>query len=75
MKKILTIIATALLLASSSAAREYAVIVPLWCSEKYDAIYSRSEMHLVEGENHLIIKRRKEIIGIILDFLHKNLGT
>lgn len=58
-----------------SAAREYAVSGPLWCSEKYDAIYSRSEMHLVEGENHLIIKRRKEIIGIILDFLHKNLGT
>ena len=26
-------------------------------------------MHLVDGENHLIIKRRKEIIGIILDFL------
>ena len=44
-------------------------IVPLWCSEKYDAIYSDSEMHLVDGENHLIIKRRKEIIGIILDFL------
>ena len=44
-------------------------IVPLWCSEKYDAIYGSSEMHIVEGENHLIIKKRKEVIGIILDFL------
>lgn len=44
-------------------------IVPLWCSEKYRDIYSNSEMHIVEGENHLIIMKRKEVIGIILDFL------
>ena len=44
-------------------------IVPMWCSEKYDAIYDNSEMHVVEGENHLIIKKRKEVIRIILDFL------
>lgn len=44
-------------------------IVPLWCSEKYNDIYSNSEMHIVEGENHLIIKKRKEVIGIILNFL------
>lgn len=43
--------------------------VPLWCSEKYDGIYSNSQMHIVNGENHLIIKKRKEVIGIILDFL------
>lgn len=48
-------------------------IVPLWCSEKYDAIYSGSSMHIVEGENHLIIKKRKEVIGIILDFLKEKL--
>lgn len=43
--------------------------VPLWCSEKYMDIYSNSEMHIVEGENHLIIRKRREVIGIILDFL------
>ncbi len=48
-------------------------IVPLWCSEKYDAIYENSEMHIVEGENHLIIKKRREVIGIILDFLKRRL--
>ncbi len=47
--------------------------VPLWCSEKYDAIYGNSEMHIVEGENHLIIKKRREVISIILDFLHRAL--
>ena len=36
-------------------------------------IYSDSEMHVVEGENHLIIKKRKEVIGIIHDFLSKTL--
>ena len=44
-------------------------IVPLWCSEKYNDIYSGSELHIVEGENHLIIKKRREVIGIIFDFL------
>ena len=36
-------------------------------------IYSDSEMHVVEGENHLIIKKRKEVIGIILEFLSNTL--
>ena len=48
-------------------------IVPLWCSEKYKAIYSDSRMHIVEGENHLIIKKQKEVIRIILDFLKDTL--
>lgn len=43
-------------------------------SEKYRDIYSDSEMHVVEGENHLIIKKRKEVIGIILDFLSNTLN-
>ena len=46
--------------------------VPLWCSEKYNDIYSNSEMHIVEGENHLIINKRKEVIGIILNLLSKD---
>lgn len=48
--------------------------VPLWCSEKYDAIYANSEMHIVEGENHLIIRKRPEVIAIILDFLRRTLN-
>lgn len=36
-------------------------------------IYSGSELHIVEGENHLIIKKRREVIGIIIDFLHRTL--
>lgn len=27
-------------------------------------------MHIVEGENHLIIRKRREVIGIILDYLY-----
>lgn len=50
-------------------------IVPLWCSEKYNEIYTDSQIHIVQGENHLIIKKRKEVIAIILDFLREKLGT
>lgn len=48
-------------------------IVPLRCSEKYKAIYSDSSMHIVKGENHLIIKKQKEVIRIILEFLKETL--
>ena len=48
--------------------------VPLWCSEKYMDIYSNAEMHIVEGENHLIIRKQKEVIGIILDFMKQTLN-
>lgn len=48
--------------------------VPLWCSEKYDAIYENSELHIVEGENHLIIKKRPEVIAIIIGFLKKTIS-
>lgn len=44
-------------------------IVPLWCSERYDSIYHHSEMHLIEGENHLMIKRLRETKDIIVPFL------
>lgn len=47
--------------------------VPLWCSEKYDAIYNDSQFTLVKGENHLIIKKRKEVISLISGFLAKKL--
>lgn len=46
-------------------------IVPLWCSEKYQAIYPNPEFHLVHGENHLIINKQRAVIQHIVDFLNK----
>ncbi|MCQ2145830.1 MAG: alpha/beta hydrolase [Bacteroidales bacterium] len=43
--------------------------VQLWCSEKYDSTYVNSTLHLIEGENHLMISHLKETKAIITDFL------
>lgn len=38
-------------------------IVPLWCSERYKETYGeRSELSLIEGENHTITRRRDEVV-------------
>lgn len=50
-------------------------IVPLWCSEKYQAIYADAEMHIVEGENHLIIKKLPTVIRLIQEFLRARVGA
>ena len=47
-------------------------IVPLWCSEKYDEVYENSQLHIVEGENHLIIKKKKEVARLVLEFLREH---
>lgn len=44
-------------------------IVPLWCSQKYDAIYHNSKLHLVEGETHTMRKHLKETADIICRFM------
>lgn len=44
-------------------------IVPLWCSQRYDSIYHHSTLHLIEGENHLMINHLTETKAIIFDFL------
>lgn len=44
-------------------------IVPYSYSEKYHEVYKNSELHLLEKENHVLSKRRKEVIGIAVDFL------
>ena len=44
-------------------------IVPMRCSEKYHSIYTNSRLHKVEGENHMIIKRKSEVAGIAAAFL------
>lgn len=46
-------------------------IVPLWCSQRYDSIYHHSELHLIEGENHLMVSHLRQTKGIVLDFLKK----
>ena len=40
-----------------------------WCSEKYDSTCTNSSLHLIEGENHLMVSHLKETNRIILDFL------
>lgn len=44
-------------------------IVPMWCSEKYKDTYgSAAELVVVEGENHTITCRRKEVVGRVVEF-------
>lgn len=44
-------------------------IVPMWCSEKYKETYGdAAELALVEGENHTITCRRKEVVGKVVEF-------
>ena len=49
-------------------------IVPYSYSERYDQSYSQSELKLYEGENHMLSKCRKEIVGQTVDFLCKHLA-
>lgn len=43
--------------------------VPLWCSQKYEKTYSDSEFHLVEGENHRLTKKTKDVVSLVVEFL------
>lgn len=44
-------------------------IVPLWCSEKYlEAYGGNAELKVIDGENHLITKRRKQIVSETVAF-------
>lgn len=46
-------------------------IVPLWCSRKYDSIYRRSTLHLIEGETHTMHKKLKQTTRILGEFMGK----
>lgn len=48
-------------------------IVPHSYSEKYDHVYSNSQLQLYEGENHFLSKCRKAIVRQTVDFLAENL--
>ena len=44
-------------------------IVPMWCSEKFKETYGdASELVVVEGENHTITNRRKEVAASVVGF-------
>ncbi len=44
-------------------------IVPMWCSEKFVEIYGdRSELIVIEGENHTITRRRQRVVDLVVSF-------
>ncbi len=47
-------------------------IVPMWCSEQYLETYgSHATLKVVEGENHTITRRRKQVIGETVEFFKR----
>ncbi len=49
-------------------------IVPMWCSERYLKTYGDNATHkVVEGENHTITRRRKEVIAHTVAFFAERL--
>ena len=44
-------------------------IVPYSYSEKYQSVYPDSSLRLLEGENHFLSKRRKEVVQTSVQFL------
>jgi len=44
-------------------------IVPMWCSERFVEAYGdNAELTVVEGENHMITRRRKQVVTMTVDF-------
>ena len=44
-------------------------IVPMWCSGRYLETYGdRAGLIPVEGENHTITRRRREVVRLVVDF-------
>jgi pimeloyl-ACP methyl ester carboxylesterase len=44
-------------------------IVPMWCSERYKEVYGApAELIVVDGENHTITRRRRQVVSLIVDF-------
>jgi hypothetical protein len=44
-------------------------IVPYSYSEKYQSVYPDSSLRLLDGENHILSKRRKEVVQTSVQFL------
>ena len=50
-------------------------IVPMWCSERYLQTYGpTATLKVVEGENHTITRRRKQVIASTVEFFRSVLG-
>lgn len=50
-------------------------IVPMWCSERYlEAYGSNATLKVVEGENHTITRRRKQVVGETVEFFKTVFG-
>ena len=49
-------------------------VVPYRYSEQYDALYKDSVLHLLDKENHLLSKRRREVVALTVDFLKEKLS-
>ncbi len=47
-------------------------IVPMWCSERFVETYGdSSELVLVDGENHTITRKRKDVVASVVEFFRK----
>ena len=50
-------------------------IVPMWCSERYlEAYGAHATLKVVEGENHTITHRRKQVVAGTVEFFKKVFG-
>ena len=50
-------------------------IVPMWCSERYLQAYGdNATLQVVEGENHTITRRRKQVVAYTVEFFKKTFG-
>lgn len=50
-------------------------IIPISCSERYDRIYGRSELHRIRWEGHLFLLRPFTLCRLLRRFLRKTLGS
>ena len=50
-------------------------IVPMWCSERYLEAYGpHATLKVVEGENHTITRRRKQVVAETVEFFRGVFG-
>lgn len=50
-------------------------IVPMWCSEKFVETYGDgAELVVVEGENHTITRKRKQVVSSVVSFFQAVFG-
>ena len=50
-------------------------IVPMWCSERYlEAYGAHATLKVVEGENHTITRRRKQVVPEVVEFFKNVFG-